>query len=119
MAGFKAAEEVEPLDYDFNPHAPVSGTIPEPTSDQVAAYQSGMANALKGTGIDPEQIRSGEVKLDQLDELLQTVKSLELGMVNATADLTQIPVSTLSALPYRVKAAFLGWIMGEFFNPQR
>lgn len=114
---FKASEKVEKLDYDFEEFGP-KGTIPEPSSKQVEEYQRAITQALKNTGMDPESIATGKIKMDQIDDLLQTVHGLEQEMVAATADITGIAHSVLNALPYRHKAAFMGWIMGEFFNPQ-
>lgn len=116
--GFKATEAVEELTYDFTPHSPTKGTIPEPTSKQIEDYRDALVSAFKSTGLNPEDIQGGRVTFDRLDELMERMKPLEEAMLNATADLTGIAHSTLRELPYRVKAAFMGWIMGQFFSPE-
>ena len=114
--GFKATEAVEELTYDFNPHAKASGTIPEPTSKQIEDYRDAIVTAVKASGIDPS---GGErITLDQMDELMEKSAEVESALLDATADLTGIAHDTLRALPYRLKAAFMGWIMGQFFSPE-
>lgn len=117
--GFKATEAVEELTYDFNPHANAAGTIPEPTTAQIEHYRDTVFMALKASGL-AEQMQAGEQEFnfDRMDELLQKTSEVEAQMVAATADLTGLDAGTLAALPYRVKAAFLGWIMGQFFSPE-
>lgn len=116
--GFKATEAVDELTYDFNPHVNQSGTIPEPTTAQVEDFRARIFNTVKDSGIDPEELASGKVGLDSMDTLLETASGIEAELLGAVADLTGIAQSTLNALPYRVRAAFFGWVMGEFFSPE-
>lgn len=116
--GFKATEAVSDLTYDFTPHGP-EGVIPEPTSAQVEAFQKAQFDAFVNLGIDPDKIRSGDFKLEEADALFAKSKDLLEAMTNAAADLSGIAQSTLRALPYRVKVAFIGWLTSEFANPQR
>lgn len=118
MAGFKAAEQVEELAYDFNPHSKVSGVIPEPTSKQVEAYRRKIADAIKDSGLDPDALMNGVLTLADMDGLLEKSAKAEAAIVEATADLTGIANDSLKALPYRVQYAFLGWIMGQFLSPE-
>lgn len=116
--GFKATEAVEELTYDFTPHANVSGTIPEPSSKAIEDYRDAIFSAFKATGLNPEEMRDGKMTFDRLDEVMEKSKDMEEAMLSATADLTGLAHSTLRDLPYRVKAAFMGWIMGQFFSPE-
>ena len=116
MAGFIASEEVEALTYDFNPYAPVSGTVPEPTSDQIEAYRNAIVASFKGLGITSTDMT--KVDLSQMDSLLAKMPEMEAALVGATSALTGIPADVLGALPYRVSRAFMGWIMGVFFSPE-
>ena len=119
--GFKAEDTIEPLDYDFRPHAEVSGTIPEPSSKQVNNFREKVVAALTQSGLDPEMISSGKVKLDnlaQLGELMKKSADIEDQVVVEVANLTGIATATLKALPFRIKTAFVGWVMGIFFNPE-
>lgn len=115
--GFVAAEQVEELTYDFRPHEPVHGTIAEPPSKAVDDYRNAVFGALRDSGLDPEIMKAG-VPLDQIDTLLKQTDAIEQTMLEATAALTGIDATVLGRLPYRVKSAFLGWVMGQFFNPE-
>lgn len=116
--GFVATKAVEELTYDFNPHVKESGTIPEPSAKQVENYRDALIGALKETGLDPATIAAGKVSMSEVDDLMQKVEPLEVAMVNAVSDLTGISQQTLNALPFRIKAAFLGWVQGQFFSPE-
>lgn len=113
--GFKAKDQVEELTYDFNPHSKDKGTIPEPTSDQIDTYRHALVAAFQSVGLKPGE---QNIELDQMDDLLNKDSEVEKAMVAATADLTGIDSATLDTLPFRIKRAFLGWIMGQFFNPE-
>lgn len=116
--GFKATEAVEALDYDFNPHIDSKGTIPEPSTRQIEDFRNSIFATFQASGIDPEQITSGKVSLSMMGDLMEKGNAVEKAMVTAIADVTGIPDRTLDALPYRIKAAFVGWIMGQFFDPE-
>lgn len=111
--GFVAKEAVEELSYDFSPHGP-SGVIPEPSGKAIDRFRDKIVKAMKDANLDP----SRQLTMADMDEVLEVSKNVEEAIVSATADLTGIAHSTLNDLPYRIKAAFLGWIMGEFFSPE-
>lgn len=122
--GFKASEAVEELSYDFSPYGP-AGTIPEPSTKQVEAFRNTMFGSLRhlaeGLGVDVSDLGPGSDKrlsMDMLDTVLEKSSEAEDLVVHAVADLTGIADKTLNALPYRVKAAFLGYITGQFVNPE-
>lgn len=114
---FKASEKVEPLDYDLEPYGP-KGTVPEPSSKEIEKFQRDVFEIFKGSGIDIAALQRGEIDLEQVDGLLKTASDLNVMLVVAVADITKIPYSTLDELPYRFKTAFVGWVIGEFLNPQ-
>lgn len=119
--GFKATEAVEELTYDFNPHANISGTIPEPSSKQIDRFREQVFGAMKDTGLTPDSLgEEGQKSLtfEDIDNLLEKSSEVERGLIAATAEVTGIDPGVLDSLPYRIKAAFLGWIMGEFLNPE-
>lgn len=126
MAGFKAADEVEKLDFDFAPFSKVKGTVPEPTTDQIVAFRQALATAYEELGLNPEMLKaavSGEGDVDLLQhfgELMGKTSELEDKVKVAVAELCGgIPtLAEIEALPYRPRAAFLGWITGVFFNPE-
>ena len=119
--GFKATEAVEELTYDFTPHitgSAAQGKIPEPSSKQIEQFRNAIVGSVKEAGLDPTALTSGKFSFEQMDDLLAKADSVEKATVAAVADITGIAHSTLDALPFRVKAAFLGWITGEFLNPE-
>lgn len=123
--GFIASEAVEELSYDFGQYGP-KGVIPEPTTKQVEAFRNVMLGSLQtlasslGLNISDLGPKGPEVPvtLEMLDTLLEKSEEAEHLVVTAVADLTGIPEHTLNALPYRVKAAFLGYITGAFLSPE-
>lgn len=116
--GFVATEAVERLDYDFNPHINEKGTIPEPTTEMVEAFRNHIFGAVRASGIDPATLTGGKITMDNMDELLGKAKGVEEEMLVAVSDLTGISQQTLRRLPHRISAAFMGWIMGQFFSPE-
>lgn len=114
--GFKATEAVEELTYDFRPHVDEYGTITEPTGKAVEAFRNRVFGSLKESGLDPEVLK--DMGLADMDELLAKSSAVEEETVNAVADLTGIANQSIWALPYRIRAAFVGWIMGQFFSPE-
>ncbi|MGH3503718.1 MAG: hypothetical protein ACRDQA_22910 [Nocardioidaceae bacterium] len=116
--GFAAESAVEPMDFDLNPYVELSGTIPEPSSQDIEKYQKSIAKAYKDAGVDPSEIESQGVPLDRLDEVLGKSAEINKAMIAATATLTAIPSNKLKMLPHRILQAFLGWVMGQFLNPE-
>jgi hypothetical protein len=116
--GFQASEAVETLTYDFNPYKDAKGTIPEPTSKQVDAFRRAVMAVVENLGLSPEQIKSGKIDFTMIGDLMEKAGVVEGETLDAVADLTGIPHSVLRALPYRVQAAFTGYIVGVFLNPE-
>lgn len=118
--GFKVSEKVEELSYDLSPYGP-TGVVPEPTSKQVERFRSVVFGSVKdlaqGLGVD---LGTGDTKvtLDKMDMLMEKSADVERLVVTAVADLTGIADATLDALPYRIKAAFCGWITEQFLSPE-
>lgn len=116
--GFVASEQVEELTYDFNPYKDHKGKIPEPTSKQVDTFRKAIMATVEGLGLSPEQIASGKIDFTEVGNLMEKAGVVEGETVDAVADLTGIPHSVLRSLPYRVQAAFTGYIVGVFLNPE-
>lgn len=115
--GFKATEAVEELTYDFRPHLDRSGAIPEPSTKQIEKFRTALFDTFQASGIDPSTL-GAKMDLSSIGDLMEKASTVEEAMVGAVADLTGIADRDLNALPYRIKAAFVGWIMGQFFNPE-
>lgn len=129
MAGFKALDAAEPLDYDFNPYLDIAGTIVEPTSDQIDVFRQSMTNAYTELDIDPEMLKaavSGDIGdhaesvLAHFGEIMASTSELETKTAQIVAVLCAGSPSeeNIMALPYRVRQAFLGWVTGTFFSPE-
>lgn len=115
---FNAKEKIEPLDYDFDPYTDRKGTIPEPSTDTVTEFIERLATIYAEAGLDMDKVRSGQVPAAEIAALTESSKKALDDMVGAVADLTGIAHSDLNALPFRIRQAFVGWIVGEF-SPQQ
>jgi hypothetical protein len=135
--GFKAAEHVEALEYTFEPYAPVSGTIPEPNDIEVNRFIRrwyklvGDAQSLAMVQIQAakdaedagtEEAEPAVVSVDELVASMDTWDSnsedgekLARAMAQLVEDLSrgQLSVDTLMSVPYRPRAQFFGWLVGE------
>lgn len=124
MSGFNAAEAVDDLTYDFTKYVEgAKGTIPEPSSDQIEVYRTTIFECIKNLGVDPETLQGGAVSVAKLDfdvlfGIMDKAGDIERSMLHAAADLCQIDQSLVDQLPFRVKRAFSGWIMGIFNSPE-
>lgn len=116
--GFVATEAVEELSYDFNPYVDAAGKIPEPTSKQVDTFRRQMMGAVETLGLSPEDIQSGKIGFEQIGAVMDKAGVVEKDMLDAIADLTGIANQTLDRLPYRIQAAFTGYIIGMFLRPE-
>lgn len=132
MAKFTAGTAVEALDYDFTDYVPgCAGTIPEPTTEQIETYfdrarevaQEVMAVKNKmdkvknadGDGstenLTEEEVTEIVTDLEEID-----VHGLQAKMVDLIADLcSQQPTAEqITALPFRVRQAFIKWVGSQF-----
>lgn len=126
--GFKAEDAVEQLDYDFNPYVRAKGVIAEPSSDQIDTFRTSIAAAYQEMGLDPELLQSavagggeaGASMLEHFSEIMESTTGVEAKIARAVSVLCDgSPTEEqISALPHRVKALFLGWMTGTFFNPE-
>lgn len=114
MTGFDASTAVDPLDYNFNPYVDFSGTIPEPSEAAIDQYRDELMALFHTLGLDPEVIKSGRIPLERMDELLKKGADVQKATVASVSRLTGIPADKIDALPFRVKARFMGWITGSF-----
>lgn len=132
--GFVAKDKVQPLDYDLRPHLDVSGTVPEPSSDQVDRYWHVMGQIMKAEqdrlraeAREAEKDRGDDEDVDVMPLNRYTIADTLAGMdperlaeqkgkvVAALADLCsgQPSAEQLGQLPHRVLQAFAGWLTGE------
>lgn len=129
MSGFKAAEAVDPLDFDFGEYGP-SGTIPEPSREQIDAFWEGRRHILEEAGInfaelegfDPNDPHSRQALVKAFAEIpADKRKQMAPASIDNVAALCSGEPSkeVITKLPGRVQDAFFGWLMGMLSNPTR
>jgi hypothetical protein len=119
MAGFNAADAVDPFEYNFAPYADAKGTIPEPSDGQVNAFYAGLGAALK-EGLGEDRVR--DVDLTDRAALAKLQAELTVDDMNKVSDAylnlyaavcsNEPSRDDLEALPYRLRAVFYGSIQG-------
>jgi hypothetical protein len=123
MPKFDALAVVEPLEFDFNPHLDLRGTIVEPSEERLAAFfeamigvQKAAPKALKGidAGADPEKLMNalGKIPEGSLSEMLARLNKPYAELCGGFPTQAQI-----GKLPPRVRLAFFAWLSGEL-NPE-
>lgn len=131
MGGFKAAEVVAPLDYDFrtkdNPKGRY-GVIREPNDRQIADYMSGVKKLIKDLKADlPEAIAQGGEDVD-LSVLFMAVDDLDPEVVvRFHDDMAALFAALCSgepgkddilAVPIRIRVVFYAWLQREVMSPE-
>ena len=115
MPGFNAGKAVPKLDWDFTDFAGPDdkGTIPEPSDDALDAFRDRLRDVY-GADFDPTDEAAVAQRMREID-----AEAASLEVLDATAELCQECPSTdqLRALPPRVRAAFLGWLLQSITNP--
>lgn len=112
--GFHVEQEVEPLDYDFAQFGG-SGTIPEPSHEQVEQLFKAIRGLVVAAGVDPgasrQQVIEAFAAIPEDEQKRQADATME-----ALIDFCQGSPSRdeIEALPYRPLNAFLGWLIGQF-----
>lgn len=112
MSKFQAENAVDPIEINLNPYVDLEGRIPEPTTDQVTAFQNSFLESARQLGIQPGQTLTPELAsaLDEAD----AEKMFEI-VQDAIVDVTGgfVTRQHLKQLPYRVMTAFIAWLAGE------
>lgn len=117
MSKFNVTDSVDELTYNFKPFVDAEGTIPEPSSKQLSAFQSRLLELVPVTAdgkIDTAELVNRTKAEDEGSEKL----THELYLAIATLCSNSPNVEQLEALPFRAQQAFVGWIMGTFANPE-
>jgi hypothetical protein len=126
MAGFAADGIVEPLDYNLNPYTDVQGTITEPTSLQVQAFQTASAREAdrlrRDLGVEDmdEKLSPADVLafLEKMDpERTRAAVKRQAEMYSALCS-GKPTAAQLQKLPHRVMLAFARWLSEELLNPE-
>jgi hypothetical protein len=126
MAGFNARQAVSALSYDFTGIevadddaadllAAAKGTTPEPSQKQVRHLQA-VQRDLLGLPPDTTPVEANKVMAamseDELDDLDEQVTDMIAEVTNGKPSREE-----LEALPFRVRQAYHGWLLGELANP--
>lgn len=117
---FDAESAVEPMDYDFSKYGGSAGTIPEPSNDQISAYQRALiriwrpaaeAQAAAATMTEAERLQAAIAESEKEGQDAQQIAEYiqELAAVCSN----QPSVEDITRLPYRVRVAFQAWLLGE------
>jgi hypothetical protein len=117
--GFDAGVEVDELTYDFSKFLPgVTGTIPEPTNEQLEALVAVLRKTFPTT-TNPETGKT-QVDLEAVAAATDEDSEAEAVLYDAISEFTSGSPSTeqLKALPFRPQRAFVGWLLGQFFSPE-
>lgn len=127
---FNIAEELDELTFDFTKFVKgAKGTIPEPSSEQVRAFHSALRHITaparemfeRAKKMDASEEEVTMAALDALgDEADDAAKELMDGACDAAAALCSNRPSSeqIRQLPWRGQKAFIGWLSGQFLNPE-
>lgn len=118
---FVASGAVEALDWDFRPYLKAYGTITEPSDDQVKAMNKALRAAtvaVTGEDFDPQDRKAlvrvfGKLSDEQLAEMEQTNLDA-IAIVTGTSPARE----DIERLPFRIKRAFLKWLITELNGPE-
>lgn len=120
MAGFDAAAAVEPMDWNFEKFGGGSGTVPEPSNDEMKRFQRDFARVMR-EGAKLDMSDDAAKKMDETEFEAYQMKAEDIGkqLDTVIADLCKNSPSAeqVGRLPFRVKTAFSQWLMKQF-NPE-
>lgn len=112
MAKFQAADAVDPIEINLQPYADVEGAMPEPTTDQVTAFQNSFFDAAGVIGMRPGQKLTPDMaaELNEADAV-KMYDIIQDSLVEVTGGF--VSREDLAKLPFRVMTAFIAWLAGE------
>lgn len=124
MPQFNAASVVDALDFNFNPHVAVQGTIAEPTDNQIADYLKAYKAFTEDirskipSDIDPDDTAAVMEAMGNLD--IDTFISASQKLAGITADLCGGFPSreNILALPPRIRNIFYAWVQEQVMAPE-
>lgn len=120
MAGFKAAEAVEKLDYDFTDLGKpeldgVKGTTPEPSSAQVRHMRWRIQQITQAASADQDDLSQRLSEMSE-DEFAERDEELIAAIAEVTSG--QPTREEIDLLPHRVQQAYIGWLLGQLTDPE-
>jgi hypothetical protein len=124
LPGFNAGTVVEALEWDFRPYVKATGTIAEPTDDQIAKF----LNDLKALFESIKDKFPQDVDTTSMAEVAEAFDDLDASaVVDAHKDMAVIFSALCSGnpspemlllLPMRVRSIFYGWLRQEVMSPE-
>jgi len=122
--GFDAGNAVEPLDFDFSAFVEdCKGTIPEPSQGALERFfdatreigtQAGVAALEQASSASEVAGALATASEDVLDALTDKLVVAVADLCSGTPSLEQI-----QQLPFRVRQAFIDWLLGEITDPTK
>lgn len=109
MSGFDAGTVTDAMTYDFTAFGGGSGTIPEPTSDQIVQF-------FEEYGANLRQIAAeGETEEETTEDRVAKANARNARTKEIFARLCSDTPSKddFDKLPHRVMVAFVAWMMGQ------
>ena len=138
--GFDSGSVVEPLDFDLSKHGGPKGTVPEPSDRLVFRFTAQFRKVVLASISEAEKIaveqdvpEDDDARKERLSKFSlrdalgildtadnETLKMLSDKMCGMVAEVCSNTPSEeqLVALPWRIKAAFFGWVVGELLVPE-
>lgn len=118
---FDAGKVVEALDWSFRPFLDISGTVPEPTDDEIRKTNAQLRDitlAVTGEDFDPDDRRAAMTAFAKLSE--GDLEKFSEEQIDAMAILTKDSPTReqLAACPPRVRGKFMSWLLTEINSPE-
>lgn len=121
MAKFKSSEQVDKMEFDFEDHGGPKGLIPEPSQDTVKDFKREVKSIVKdltGDDIDLDDEKAVRKRLQEITDEAEDRSDGRMAAAYAALCGNAITVDEIKALPFRVQAAFFGWVQGQLTDPE-
>lgn len=118
---FDAGKVVEALDWSWRPYVDLSGTVPEPTDDELRKMNAALRDAtvaITGEDFDPEDRKALNAAFSKLTD--DQLKANQAANLEAVAIVTKNSPSLeqLRKAPARLQREFIKWLMRELNDPE-
>lgn len=118
---FDAGKVVEALDWSFRPFLDASGTVPEPTDDEIRKTNAQLRDitlAVTGEDFDPDDRRAAMQAFSKLSE--NDLEKFSDEQIDALAIITKDSPTRdqMAQCPPRVRAKFMNWLLSELNSPE-
>lgn len=117
--GFIAEAEDSALRYSLKPYVEKEGVIPEPSTQQIERLIEFLRQVMPTKQDENNKTVLDISKVAQMFEgqdsaQIETLVNSEIASVTSG----EISAEDLTALPYRVKQRFYGWLLGTLLSPE-